>query len=327
MNTLSSLLQPIKIGAHIVPGIWRYMLPEDVLYFRVDAESQSSCFNCPQVKAFGFHPAIRCCSYIPRIPNFLLGLALMDPGTQTIARHFIGSGYTIPEGSQVSPAQMKQSLAFLNNELPMGSVVCPLLDHASKKCQIYAFRSGVCSTFFCRHDQGPVGAEFWESLTDLVTQVETALAQWSLEQSGFDLEAYFKRFESLQTELDACVEPASGTWSEFARRQLFAEWFGREEELFLSCAQHILTHKKDLFEIASRQKLRQTPDYDAALRQRFASEYPAQLIGETLPEGEPVAIRSLWYSMQLSHRNLQLNRLKSSSPESSDSRPPSSAKE
>src|SRR5687767_11630704 len=40
------------------PGIWRYMLPEDVLYFRVDAEQGSSCFNCPQVKAFGFHPAI-----------------------------------------------------------------------------------------------------------------------------------------------------------------------------------------------------------------------------------------------------------------------------
>lgn len=310
MNEPKSILEPIQLGTHSVPGIWRYMLPEDVLYFRVDPEHQSNCFNCPQVKAYGFHPSVRCCSYIPRIPNFLLGLALMDAGTKDIARNFIASAYTIPEGSQVSPAQMEQSLSWLSGRLPVGSVVCPLLDHASKKCQIYAFRSGVCSTFFCRHDQGASGAEFWSALTDLVTQVETALAQWALEQSGVDLPAYFQRFEELGQDLDACSDPKTGTWSAFARRQLFAEWYGREEELFLNCAQHIITHKHDLFAIAGRQILRQTPAYDAVNRQRFAPHFAEPLISETLPEGEPMSIQSLWYSMQLAHRNLQLHRHK-----------------
>lgn len=327
MKNHDSILTPIQLGTHTVPGIWRYMLPEDVLYFRVDPEKASSCFNCPQVKAHGFHPTSRCCSYIPRIPNFLLGLALMDADTQAVAKNFVGSGYTIPEGSQASPLQMEQSLGFLSGQLPHGTVVCPLLNRTSRKCQVYGFRNGVCSTFFCRHDQGEAGAEFWESLTDLVTQVETALAQWALEQAGFDLDAYFERFESLQHSMDSCTDAASGTWSDSARRTLFGPWYGREEELFLRCADAIITHKKNLFEIAGRQKLRQTPAYDAAQRQRLGSRFSAALIAEALPEGEAVPIRSLWYSTQLAHRNLQLHRLKASPAESSDSTPPYSDKE
>ncbi len=327
MNEDRSILKPIQLGMHTVPGIWRYMLPEDVLYFRVDPEKGSSCFDCPQVKAHGFHPVTRCCSYIPRIPNFLLGFALMDENTKPTAQTFVGSGFTIPEGSQVSPAQMEQSIGFLSGELPHGTVVCPLLDRDSKKCRVYAFRNGVCSTFFCRHDQGEVGAEFWESLTDLVTQVETALAQWALEQSGFDLGRYFERFEGFQDSMDACTDAVSGTWSESARRTLFAEWYGREEELFLSCAEAIIKHKKNLFEIAGQQRLRQTPGYDAAQRQRLGRRFPAHLIAEALPEGEAVPIRNLWYSTQLAHRNLQLERLKASQAGSSDSKPPSSGKE
>lgn len=318
MNDHASILKPIKLGTHTVPGLWRFMLPEDVLYFRVDPEEGSSCFNCPQVKAHGFHPTSRCCSYIPRIPNFLLGFALMDADTQAVARNFVGSGFTIPEGSQVSPLQMEQSIGFLSGQLPHGTVVCPLLDRTSKKCQVYAFRNGVCSTFFCRHDQGEAGAEFWESLTDLVTQVETALAQWALEQAGFQLDAYFERFESLQHSMDACTDPGTGTWSDSARRTLFAEWYGREEELFLRCAEAIIQNKHNLFEIAGQQKLRQTPGYDAAQRERLGSRFEAALIAEALPEGEAVSIRSLWYGTQLAHRNLQLHRLKASSTESSD---------
>jgi Fe-S-cluster containining protein len=309
MTDQNSILKPIQLGKHTVPGIWRYMLPEDLLYFRVDPERGSSCFNCPQVKAHGFHPTSRCCSYIPRIPNFLLGFALMDDATRELARNFVGSGYTIPEGSQVSPLQMEQSLGFLSGQLPHGTVVCPLLDGSSGKCRVYAFRNGVCSTFFCRHDQGEAGAEFWESLTDLVTQVETALAQWALDQVGFDLDAYFQRFEDLQHDMDSCTDQASGTWSVSARQSLFGSWHGREEELFLATAEAILARKKDLFALAGQQKLRQTPAYDAAQRQRLATRFAADLIAEALPEGEAVSIQSLWYTAQLKHRNLQLHRL------------------
>ncbi|WP_141733482.1 YkgJ family cysteine cluster protein [Oligoflexus tunisiensis] len=312
MKNDDSILQPIRLGTHLVPGIWRYMLPDDVFYFRVDPEVRSSCFNCPQVKAHGFHPSIRCCSYIPRVPNFLLGLALMDPGVRPVAQNFIATGYSIPEGSQVSPHHMEKSIGFLSGKLPQGSVICPLLDQNTKKCQIYAFRSGVCSTFFCRHDQGEAGAEFWESLTDLVTQVETALAQWALEQAGFDLGLYFERFETLAQDLEACSNPETGTWSDHARRQLFGVWYGREEELFQACAAQAIAHKKDLFEIAGRQKLRQTPGYDTTIRQRLGPLYSHSLIGEALPDGEPMPVRNLWYSTQLAHRNLQLHRIQAS---------------
>jgi Fe-S-cluster containining protein len=323
MMNNDSILQPIRLGAHLVPGIWRYMLPEDVLYFRVDPEVRSSCFNCPQVKAHGFHPGIRCCSYIPRVPNFLLGLGLKDATVRPVVQNFIAQGYSIPEGSQVSPQHMEKSIGFLSGKLPQGSVICPLLDQNSKKCQIYAFRNAVCSTFFCYNDQGEAGATFWESLTDLVTQVETSLAQWALEAVGFDLDAYFERFESLAQDIQACSHPETGTWSEQARQQLFGNWFGREEELFLACADQTIAHKTELFEIAGRHKLRQTPGYDAIIRQRLGPLYSHSLIGEALPDGEPVPVSNLWYSTQLAHRNLQLHRMQgggqnSSNPESNE---------
>jgi hypothetical protein len=118
--------------------------------------------------------------------------------------------------------------------------------------------------------------------------------------------------------MDACTDPGTGTWSDSARRTLFADWYGREEELFLHCAEAIIQNKNNLFEIAGQQKLRQTPGYDAAQRERLGSRFESALIAEALPEGEAVSIRSLWYGTQLAHRNLQLHRLKASSTESSD---------
>jgi len=309
---LDPIYEPIQLGSHIVPGIWRYMLPEDVFYFRVDPEKLSSCFDCPQVKAHGFHPSVRCCTYIPRVPNFLLGMALQDPATSGLVKHFIEAGFAIPEGSQFSPEQLSRSLQQLTTtDRSQPLIVCPFLDQASKRCQIYAYRSGVCSTFFCIHDQGEEGAHFWEQLQDLVTQVETALSQWALQEIGFDLEAYFERFNALGSQLESGSDPHSFAWSVEARKHLFREWFGREQELYTSCADLIIRNKQDLYSLAGQQKLQQTKGYDEALRQSLAGKFPAHQIAESLPEGDPVSIKNIWYGVQLAHRNLQLSRSQS----------------
>ena len=303
---ISSLQQTVRLGTHIVPGIWRYMLPEDVLYFRVDPEKGSSCFDCPQVKEQGFHPSVRCCAFLPRIPNFLLGLALLDPATEGKVGDFVRNGFVIPEGSQVAPQQMRLSLEQVSEYPVQPKVICNFLDQASKQCGLYAYRNGVCSTFFCKHDYGADSILFWESLQDLVAQIETALSQWALQEVGFDLDAYFNRFDSLAPHLAACNQPGGPAWSEWARRTLFQEYFGREIELFKACAQVVFEQRDHLFEIASGFKLRQTEGYDAALRTLELQYHKASLVAESLPEGVPVTIDSIWYGVQLNYRNLQL---------------------
>ncbi len=312
MTAIDPIYQAIKFGAHTVPGIWAFMFPEEVKYFRVDPEVKSSCFNCPQVKDAGFHPKVRCCTVIPRVPNFLLGMALHTDPTKSLAEAYIAGGFVLPEGSNITPTQLVTSLAYIvkpSRDAP--TVICPFLNLESKECGIYAYRSTVCSTFFCHHDQGENGRIFWEDLQDLGSQIETALAQWALAEIGFNVPAYFQRFDSLAGNHEFCSDEDSAAWSLSSRKLLWGEWFGRERELFLACAQVVIENKQDLYEIAARQTILQTKDYDHFVRIELEKTFPKALVEEALPEGTPEPIQNLRYSVQLSQRNLQMSRLPS----------------
>lgn len=308
-SPFDSIYQPIKLGAHTVPGVWAYMFPDDVKYFKVDPEKKASCFNCPQVKDAGFHPGVRCCTVIPRIPNFLMGMALHDKVTAPLIGAYIDGGFVVPEGSNITPKQLIASLAYIvkpNRADPQ--IICPFLDQESRACQVYAYRSTVCSTFFCHHDHGEAGQLFWEDLQDLGSQIEAALAQWAMSEIGFDREAYFQRFNELQLDAQSSCKSDSDAWSEDVRRHLWGEYFGCEREFYKACADVVVANKKDLYEIASRQKILQTVAYDNTLRLELESRFPAELVSEALPIGEAESIKNIWYSTQLSQRNLQLNR-------------------
>jgi Fe-S-cluster containining protein len=291
------LFTPLKLGQHSVPGLWRYMMPEDALYFRVDPESKSTCFDCPKVKAAGFHPDVRCCTVIPRVPNFLLGLALLAGNTPV--NEALDDGMLLPEGLIISPRDLRSSLNFIsapNKGLP--EVVCPFLDQKSKACGIYAYRNSVCSTFFCSQDRGASSEAFWTAFGDLGTQIETSLSQWALAEVGFDLDGYFRTLDDLNT-----LEH----WSEDDRRQLYGPWFGQERKLFEATARVVALNKHQLFSLASQFQPRQAKVYDARLRTHFQTRYNAELVAEALPLGEPESIASLWYTLQLTYRNLQLS--------------------
>ncbi|MBC7659931.1 MAG: hypothetical protein H7249_09505 [Chitinophagaceae bacterium] len=307
--SLDPVFEPIKLGAHTVPGLWRYMFPDDVMYFRVDPETKSSCFNCPQVKAAGFHPSVRCCTVIPRVPNFLLGMALFDSRTEPMITDYIAKGYVLPEGCNISPSQLSASLSYIvKPDRDKPTVICPFLNRESKACRLYSYRTTVCSTFFCHHDRGDEGRIFWEDLQDLGSQIEAALGQWALGEVGFDVASYFNRFNSLGLSLDSSNDPGSDAWSESSRKLLFGDWYGREGDLFKRCADVVIAHKDQLYAIACRQNILQTATYDEATRKELLKNFPAYLVSEALPEGTPETIQSLWYSVQLSHRNLQLSR-------------------
>lgn len=288
----------VNLGAHSVPAIWDFMLPEDVKYFRVDAESRSSCFACPKVKEAGFHPDVRCCTVIPRVPNFLIGMGLKAGNIkleQALDRRIF-----LPEGLIISPSDLLTSLKFIeksNEGFP--NVVCPFLELESKKCGIYEYRTTTCSTFFCKTDRGAASHKFWADFADLGSQVEAALSQWSLKAIGFDLQGYFETLNALQPALD------SG-WTEEMQKALFGDWFGRERELFLQTAEVVLQNKENLFEIASAFQPLQALEWDQKLRLLLGSVSTQDLIDEALPLGEPESIESLWYALKLSARNLQL---------------------
>ena len=62
-----------------MPGIWRYMLPEDFQWIQLPDERLTKCDNCPKVAIGEFACGFKCCTYFPEIPNFILGLAPPSP--------------------------------------------------------------------------------------------------------------------------------------------------------------------------------------------------------------------------------------------------------
>ena len=148
----------ISIGRHFVPSVWQRMLPEDFFHLDYPDEKESNCHNCPQVVRADFKMPYKCCTYIPRIPNFLIGAALVDPGAgpglfQGVAK------FGLPDGIMITPGQYADSLLenargrFGRTDL----IRCPFLNPATAGCGIYPYRNSVCSTFFCRNSHGTRG--------------------------------------------------------------------------------------------------------------------------------------------------------------------------
>lgn len=310
MKTLSQEKLPmLNIGCHQVPGIWRYLLPDDFQYFRFPKESQTTCSSCPNVKSEGYHPDYRCCTYHPWIPNFLIGSALNAGQAQASIVALISDGLTTPEGLIRTPQQTRSSLrqSATNNFGKNAEAKCRFIDKQSGKCQMYANRNAVCATFFCINDQKLDGREFWARVQGLISQIETALAQWAMTEIGFSPTDYFQRFNSFATRISASINPDTDSWSEEFLKTIWADWYGRESEFFAKCAQLIYQHKEDLYTIACQEEIIQPTAFDIQLRKDLPDTLRKEYDVEGAVEGTPLNPKDLWYQLQVAYQTLWQN--------------------
>ncbi len=135
-------------------------------------EERANCGACPKAKYEGYRADYKCCTYHPRVSNFSLGLAATNAPAQRIIKELNVKGWLVPEGMLSSPILWYDYLADLKEDQfgVSKKVLCPFLQTSTGLCQIYAYRNGVCSTFFCMHDQGERGEKFWENLQVLAIQ-------------------------------------------------------------------------------------------------------------------------------------------------------------
>ncbi|HEY6506450.1 MAG TPA: hypothetical protein VIY56_00470 [Vicinamibacterales bacterium] len=164
----------------------------------IPAETEATCGHCAMIPEPGdasrdpaaespsrlsFDPRVKCCTYVPALPNFLVGRILLDtspetrPGRASVqARIAAGIGVT-PEG--LGPPPVFAVLYARGAADTFGQAVdlrCPHYQADSGNCGIWRHRQSVCSTWFCKHDRGAVGQEFWLALRRLLGVVERALA-------------------------------------------------------------------------------------------------------------------------------------------------------
>jgi hypothetical protein len=241
-----------------LPSLYGPLLPD---FFDRTAilETRATCADCamcdkggasPALETAFFRPDIKCCSYHPTLPNYLVGALLEDasPGFE------VGRGRIrekIARRIGVTPEWLAAPRKFLvlfeaARESSFGrsdSLLCPYYDRAGGNCSIWRYRESVCATFFCKHTAGAAGHAFWTALRRYLFHVERLLARHAAKSIDPALrDPDLPRMKLTREDLEdrpPAETTYAGTWG---------AWVGREEDFYRKCADRVRSLERADFE-------------------------------------------------------------------------------
>jgi len=213
-------------------------------------ESHATCDRCVMCATDGqtgterlfFNRAIKCCTYLPSIPNFLAGRILTDDGAD-IAQGRATVDQRITAGVAITPFGLgipaPYRLLYRNAQDFFGraeDLRCPHYVAEGGRCGIWRHREATCATWFCKHERGATGQTFWTAIRDLLHGVEHDLARWCVLSLVHDdrVLATLAAADQAQDRLDAYA--LDGLPNPGTQRELWGEWAGREREFFVEAA-------------------------------------------------------------------------------------------
>ncbi len=273
--------------AHLPPLYARWM--DAHLGGHIPEETRATCTNCamapPKGEPMGpgqFDPTTKCCTYVPRLPNFLVGAVLADedpetaPGRATIEGRLLAGVGVSPLGLARPPAwELVYRHGVVRSDSAFGrtrSLRCPHF-LPDGRCGIWRHREGVCTTWFCRHDRGAVGFAFWEALGAFLNVLERALSYDAVLALGLDGEA-LRRVVDGPPAVDG---PAlDGHQSAAVRRRTWGVWYEQERELYVATAARI--------ERMNWEEVRRAAGPEAEAHGRHVREAWEALVWRTIPE-------------------------------------------
>ncbi len=207
-----------------LPPLYRRWVDE-ILKQDIYSEPRATCDDCAMCNAVHppatqdnyFNPNVKCCSFHPSLPNYLIGAIIADDDSSLaeVKENFIERimKFIITPLGTSSPYMVTLYDVFK----PFGQyehLLCPFyLNHSGGLCGIWKYRNGVCSTYFCKHERGGVGWLFWRRLSLMLYKVEKRLAKYCLDQLPVII-----------------PENASDI-----REKTWGNWMFREAEFFQNC--------------------------------------------------------------------------------------------
>jgi hypothetical protein len=205
---------------------------------------------CAEAEAAGaapgylFDPTVKCCSYVPALPNFLVGRILSDADPAAAAGRASVEA-RIGAGVGVTPIGLLPSAIF--SRLYEGSAPeafgrnrafrCPHYLQESGTCGIWRNRNSLCTTWFCKHVRGQLGQAFWRMLLELLGRAEHELRQWCV----LELQPGDEALKSLREWMLAKDELTAAALEERVERKVYqriwGSWLGCEHEFYVRCAE------------------------------------------------------------------------------------------
>lgn len=183
-----------------LPELYRTLFPS---FFQgpVPVETKATCASCAMCEASNtnpiepvdgvsrfFRPDTKCCTYHPRLPNYLVGAILSD-GDAAMAEGRRRIQDKIARRVAVNPqwikAPTRYTLLYSNARQAFGrtqALRCPYYEEQGGLCTIWRYREAVCSTYYCKYVAGADGRKFWMTLKTWLTLAEIQLSRYALLQ-------------------------------------------------------------------------------------------------------------------------------------------------
>jgi len=244
------------VRAKMAP-VYQHLLPE--LFDRAPIEeTRATCDDCAMcdkgqnagVKMDFFKPDVKCCTYHPHLPNYLVGAILADSDEyaegkrrirERIAKHTMISPCWVaaPKLYQLIAMASKSSNVFGRAK----SMLCPYYDpRGNGSCSIWRHRESVCTTFFCKYERGRHGLDYWTGIKVYFEHIEITFAHWAMKEVDPKLvEPKMGRLKLSLEDVDGLPPNAE----EYA--ELWQGWAGREEEFYLACYEKVRTMTREKF--------------------------------------------------------------------------------
>jgi hypothetical protein len=196
-----------------------------------------------------FDSLFKCCTYVPNIPNFLVGRILVDAepaaqyGRATVQKRIADAVGVTPLGLAPPPVH---SLLYRSSADAFGrsrALRCPHYLDEGGRCGIWRNRNAVCATWFCKHVRGQVGYTFWrDSLERVLRAVEADLARWCV----LELQLGADALRLLAANGDWTFEAGTVTGDSLDNRvdqaayaRIWGAWHGSQQEYFCRCGELI----------------------------------------------------------------------------------------
>lgn len=230
-----------------LPAVYRRLIPESQ-NLTIPEEAFATCGSCAMASGScrpgerSFQPTLKCCTYFPGLPNYLVGAllseqdVLFDEGRERVSHLIKARRGVFPLG--IHPPRSFHALYKRGSELGFGNsnnLLCPYFIRDGGKCGIWRFRESVCSTYFCKTVAGKAGKAFWDAVKAYLSAVERAcvmhvLAELKLPGASALVERVLSGEYSSgplsPNDLDGVVDPLaySADW---------AAWEGRERDFYM----------------------------------------------------------------------------------------------
>lgn len=217
-------------------------------------ETTATCQSCAMLPPPGvdaassagslfFDPRSKCCTYIPELPNFLVGNILLDttpeaqPGRESV-RARIAAGLQVTPLGLDKPPQFAVLYSSAASELfgRATDLRCPHYLADSGGCGIWRHRMSTCCTWFCKYDRGNNGREAWDAVRQLLRVVERVVAVHCLRTLAPGSRALHRAMqESPAREPRLRARDLGAPLDRQELQQLWGSYAGREEVFYESC--------------------------------------------------------------------------------------------